>query len=252
MKMTLSDLEFIRLLPQFMQGDLAIQGLSLGMDIVIPQLSQSVKHLTTWDQIDTLSEEELDDLAWELNILWYEQDADISIKRDVIKNSDKVYQHLGTKWAVENVIHSYFQEGHIKEWFEYEGLPGRFSIYSTNPSITSDERLPSFLNLLSKVKRASAHLDAIWITMESEGSIHFGAVSEYASNMDIWPLVVREIESSAELWYGAGSEVGESMRVLPLAAKSIESSGEMEPAGALSYTQMTTLEIYPQGGTANG
>ena len=35
MKMTLSDLEFIRLLPQFMQGDLAIQGLSLGMDIII-------------------------------------------------------------------------------------------------------------------------------------------------------------------------------------------------------------------------
>ena len=104
MRMKLSELEFIRLLPQFMREDTAVKGLSLGLDIVIPQLSESIKYLTTWDQIDNLSEAELDELAWELNILWYELDADIEVKRDVIKNSDKVYQHLGTKWAVENVI----------------------------------------------------------------------------------------------------------------------------------------------------
>lgn len=249
MRMKLSELEFLRLLPQFMREDAAVQGLSFGLDIIIPQLSESIKYLTTWDHIDDLSEDELDELAWELNILWYELDADISIKREVIKNSDRVYQHLGTKWAVENVIRSYFDTGYIKEWFEYEGLPGRFRVYSSDPSITG-EKLQSFLNMLYKVKRASAKLDAIWLELESTGTVTYGAGSEMAGRLDVWPLVAREIESTGVVTYGAGSEIAERMKVFPLAAKSIETTGDTGVTGAQSYG--LTLEIYPQGGNANG
>lgn len=218
--MTLQELEFIRLLPQFMRGDPAVQGLSAGLDAIIPQLAESLKRLSTWDQIDNLTEAELDELAWELNILWYETDADIEVKRDLIKNSDKVYQHLGTKWAVENVVNSYFGNGHIKEWFEYGGEPGRFRVHSSNPSITGD-KLTSFLNLLRKIKRASAKLEAIQIDLETTGGIVYGAASEMAGRMDVWPLVAREIETTSK------------------AATS----------GVLTYHGI--MEIYPQGGEAN-
>ena len=221
MRMTLSELEFIRLLPQFMRDDAAVKGLSFGLDIVIPQLAESVKHLTTWDHIDSLSEDELDELAWELNILWYETDADIAVKREVIKNSDKVYQHLGTKWAVENVVNSYFGNGHIKEWFEYGGEPGRFRVHSSNTSITG-ETLTSFLNLLYKVKRASAKLEAIYIDLETNGGITYGACSEMAGKMDVWPLVARKVDVT----------------------------GNAAVASVLTYS--TKLEIYPIGGMANG
>ena len=218
--MKLHDLDFIRLLPQFMREDTAVQGLAKGVDAIVPTLAASIQLLTTWDHIDSLSEKELDDLAWELNILWYEPTADIQIKREVIKNSDKVYQHLGTKWAVENVIRSYFQNGYIKEWFEYDGLPGRFRIHSSNPTITG-EKLPSFLNLVYKVKRASAKLDAVYIDLESTGRIAYGATHEMAARMDVWPLVVREIETTSKA----------------------------NTSSALSAR--AHLEIYPQGGTAH-
>lgn len=165
--MKLENLEFIRLLPQFMRDDPAVQGLSAAIDKIIPQLTASVMTLSTWDKIDELSEAELDELAWELNILWYDTGANIEIKRDLIKNSDKVYQHLGTKWAVENVVGSYFGEGHVEEWFEYGGEPGRFRIHTPNPSV-ANEKLADFLNLLSKVKRASAKLDGIIISLTAE------------------------------------------------------------------------------------
>ena len=216
--MTLGDLEFVRLLPQFMRDDPAVRGLAKGVDSIVPALSESFKLLQTWNQIDNLSEAELDDLAWELNILWYEADADIDIKRDVIKNSDRVYQHLGTKWAVESVIRSYFGDGYILEWFEYGGLPGHFRIYSTNPVI-SREKIQSFLHLLGKVKRASAKLDEIYITPESTGAITFGACYEMGGQLDILPLEPRKIET----------------------------------VGSAMYTGITVyngkLEIYPQGGT---
>ena len=214
MRMKLSELEFIRLLPQFMREDTAVKGLSIGLDIVIPQLSESIKYLTTWDQIDTISEAELDELAWELNILWYELDADISVKRDVIKNSDKVYQHLGTKWAVENVIRSYFDTGYIKEWYEYDGEPGRFRVYSSNPSITGD-KLHTFLNMLNKVKRASAKLEAVYLELETNGSITYGVASEFAGKMDVWPLVAREIESTGEAAIAGGLATGGILEIYP-------------------------------------
>lgn len=165
--MKLSNLDFIRLLPQFMRDDDAVMGLAAGLNEIIPSLAASCETMSTWDHIDELSESELDELAWELNILWYDPTATIAVKRDIVRNSDKVWRYLGTKWAVENVIKSYFGEGHIEEWFEYGGEPGRFRVYSSNPSVNAD-RLAEFLNILEKVKRASAKLDAIYIALEGE------------------------------------------------------------------------------------
>lgn len=171
--MKLSTLEFARLLPAFMRGDLSVQGLAHGIDDIIPAIAASVQRLTTWDKIDELSESELDALAWELNIMWYDKTASIEAKRELVLNSDKVYRRLGTKWAVENVIQTYFGDGYIKEWFEYNGTPGYFRVYSTNPTL-NNERLTEFMNILNKVKRHSSKLDGIYITLTGEMKIAAG------------------------------------------------------------------------------
>lgn len=171
--MKLGDMEFRKLLPQFMRQDGAIIGLSLATDEIIKKLHNSAQYMTTWDKIDKLPEDELDRLADELNITWYLKSEPISVKRDLIKNSDKVYAKLGTKWAVENVINTYFGDGYIQEWFEYDGEAGHFKIFSSNPTITN-ERLQQFLDILSKVKRASSHLDGIFITLTGRMQMHAG------------------------------------------------------------------------------
>lgn len=171
--MKLGDLDFKRLLPAFMRDDGAVTGLSLALNDIVPQLEGSIQTLSTWDSIDLLSEEELDALAWELNILWYDVGANIDTKRDVIKNSDLVYRRLGTKWAVESVIKSYFGDGYITEWFEYGGQPGRFRVYTANPSV-SEERYGEFLNLLEKIKRASAKFDGLYITLTGQMPLYAG------------------------------------------------------------------------------
>lgn len=165
--MKLSNIEFLKLIPQFMREDDAVRGLAVAIDKIVIDLAESVSKLSTWDRIDELSEKELDELAWELNIPWYDPTATMPIKREVIKNSDKVYKHIGTKWAVENIIKTYFGDGYIMEWFEYDGEPGHFRVYSSNPSV-NNERLTEFLALLNKTKRASAKLDGISIALDAE------------------------------------------------------------------------------------
>ena len=48
------------------------------------------------DKIDQLNDAELDEMAWELNIQWYDSTAPIETKRAVIRSSDRVYAKLGT------------------------------------------------------------------------------------------------------------------------------------------------------------
>lgn len=165
--MKLDNLDFVKLLPQFMRDDSAVQGLAAAVNDIIPGLTAAVRRLSTWDCIDELNEAELDEMAWELNIPWYESTAPIEVKREVIKNSDIVHKTLGTKWAVENVIATYFGDGSIEEWYEYGGEPGHFRVLSSNPSL-NNERLSEFLTLLNKIKRASAKLDGINITLDAE------------------------------------------------------------------------------------
>lgn len=171
--MKLSNLEFLKLLPQFMQNDVAVQGLAAGIDSIVPQLAEEIEKLSTWDCIDKLTEAELDELAWELNILWYDTGAPIDVKRNIVRDSDKVYKKLGTKWAVENVINTYFGDGYVEEWFQYGGEPGRFRVYSGNPTL-NESKFVEFLNLLNKVKRASAKLDGVFITLTGQMNLHTG------------------------------------------------------------------------------
>lgn len=171
--MRLKDIDFIKLLPQFMREDKANQGLSEGVNQVVKRLEATIGTLSTWDKIDSLSETELDDLAWELNISWYRQNAPIDIKRQLIKDSEKMSRKLGTKWAVERIIKTYFGDGYIVEWFEYEGEPGHFKVFSSNPTITN-ENLQEFLSILDKVKRATSHLDGITISLTGQMKLHAG------------------------------------------------------------------------------
>ena len=165
--MKLQNIDFARLLPQFMRDDGAVRGLANAVNILVPDIAAASSLLSTWDKIDQLSESDIDTIAYEFNILWYDKGANIDTKRDLVKNGLRVWRHLGTKWAVENVINTYFGEGYIKEWFEYGGDPGHFAVYSTNPSVTN-EKLQEFLYLLDKVKRYSSKLDNIYITLTGE------------------------------------------------------------------------------------
>ena len=126
-----------------------------------------------WGRFDDMAGDLLDMLAEDLGLTWYDSDAPAAVKRELLKNSGQVFRRLGTKWAVENVIGTYFGEGFVREWFEYDGEPGHFRVYSPNPSV-NQERLEEFLSLLERVKRTSAKLDGIFISLTGQTPIYAG------------------------------------------------------------------------------
>jgi len=123
--------------------------------------------------INILPEEILDEIAISENIFWYDSEATIEIKREVIKNADNVFQYLGTGYAVELVISNYFGDGEVVEWFDYAGTPGHFKIYTSNAEITAGLAV-QFNTALSQIKRKSTILDEIIINMVESYSIYNG------------------------------------------------------------------------------
>ena len=173
MSMNTQNVDIVKLLPAFMRDDCAARGLSAPLSDMVQEISATLDLLSTWDHLDTLPENDLDELAWEINLLWYNKAASMGIKRSIVRNGFLTHSKLGTKWAVENVIATYFGVGIIREWWEYAGDPGHFKVLSTNPTITN-ERLDEFLLLLEKTKRLTAKLDGVFITLTNKLYLYFG------------------------------------------------------------------------------
>ncbi len=168
--MNINDMDFIQLMPAFMKEDEAVKGLSEGVNRVTEELAAKIRLFSTWNQIDNMTGAELDVLAEELHISWYDKTAAIDVKRELIKNSDMVHSKMGTNWAVQNVIETYFGSGEIQDWFDYEGEPHHFKVITSNQSITAGAA-EKFLSVLDKVKRKSAFLDGIEVVADGQCDI---------------------------------------------------------------------------------
>ena len=172
--MKLSELDFIKLLPSLMQDDECVQALSNAVDEIFKPTAEDIEKLSDWDRIDTMTESELDYLAWECNITWYDKSADIDVKRSICKNSDKIFMTRATVSAVEEVISTYFSSATLREFFDLEnGTPHYFKVETTDVSSYTDN-LTLFLSTLEKVKRKSQWLEAIVLLLKGTGTVYAG------------------------------------------------------------------------------
>ena len=182
--MRLTDLEFRRLLPSWMRGDLADLALGRGVDSTLRRVAPDLDLLSVWQAIDRLPEPVLDELAWALDIRWYDSGASIQTKRDLVLKSDLVHMRLGTVDALASVVASYFGVGRVREWFDYAGDPHHFKVFTTDPSAVG-ENLDRFLDMLRKVKRLSSVFDGIMIGLTGEQRANYGMCTKITSRETI-------------------------------------------------------------------
>ena len=171
-RMTIFNPDMLKLLPKFMKSDEADRALAHVMDILLADQANKAKILRKWDQIDNMNDAQLDEMAWEFNIDWWDSSFSLEIKRSVIKTCYRVHEKRGTKWAVEELVNSAFGMGKVTEWFEYGGDPFWFKI-QTNATLTEDG-MTYFLNMIDKVKSARSHVEMIEVTRTINQPMHAG------------------------------------------------------------------------------
>ena len=160
--MKISELDFLRLLPVFMRDDEAVIALSKAVNQLIGEPSKQLNTLSTWGKTDDLNEAECDELAWELDIDWYDSTGmSLEEKQETIKAAQQIKRKRGTKWAVEHLITAYFGEGYVMEWYETDDSPFTFVVLTTNADITA-ENYEKFKEAANAAKNERSHLAKIF------------------------------------------------------------------------------------------
>ena len=175
--MRLSDLELRRLLPGWMRGDAADLLLASGVDSTMARVAPQLDLLGVWGVLDRLPDAYLDELAWALDVDWYDSGASHATKADLVRNSDLVHMRLGTVDALASVVASYFGVGRVREWFDYAGRPHHFKVFTTDPSVVEDENLVRFLDMLGRTKRLSSKFDGVQIGLTGEQTVRAGVAT---------------------------------------------------------------------------
>ena len=186
--MRVSELDFLRLLPSFMRDDEVVIALSKAVNRLMLEPGARLSTIRTWDKIDEFNETECDEMAWELNIDWYDSTYPIEVKRNLIKNYISTKRKSGTKSAVVSVLRSIFKDVNIEEWYEYGGTPYSFRLEVSVPEngVTAEQQRQALENI-KYYKNMRSQLERVNYTNESTGIVKFGAYTDVVKCIEIWP-----------------------------------------------------------------
>ena len=176
MGMKINNPKTIKLMPTWMRDDEANKALASAMDELMKAPGERVKTPRIWDQLENLSDEELDETAWELGIDWWVSSWERNQKIRTIRMAGAIMEKRGTKWAVEQLVIAAFGIGEVTEWFEYGGEPYYFKIL-TNATLTPDG-IGQILAMIARVKNARSHVESITVVREIKQRLFAGCATQ--------------------------------------------------------------------------
>ena len=182
--MRLTDIDLLRLLPQFMRDDQNVNAFAYAVQSQIVAVSLSIAHARFYSRIDSLSDALLDELAWQFNITEYRNDYDISIKRELIKGCLELHYKRGTVGAVEKVVENIYGVATLEEWFNYGGEPYHFKVYTSNPN-ASDEMIADLERIVKETQNIRSYLEAVIVELMENMSLRFGCKVIVMDNVDM-------------------------------------------------------------------
>ena len=214
-RMSIFNPNMAKLLPKFMKADETDVALSHAMDVLLAEPANRAKILRKWDQIDNMNDAQLDEMAWEFNIDWWDSSFSLETKRSVIRTCYRVHEKRGTKWAVEELITSAFGMGKVTEWFEYGGDPYKFRVVigATEAGITAG-RQAAVLDRVRFYKNLRSHLEAISYQIEKR-TVKVAAVHAIGQRVEVYPYLARNMESHGGFYCGGYTQYGRKLAVFP-------------------------------------
>lgn len=174
--MKLKDLDLSQLTPDFMKDDACIKALTATIEPLVHELAGKMRPLSIWADMEELTEGELDQLAVEMDIPWYNNIYDRTKKIKLLKEADKMIKKMGTPAALQYVIDEIFGNCTLEEsGIDYEGEPHRFTVTVNSGVNLNQTTYGRFVYLLNKVKRASSWIDSVGSVYSAEARNYIAA-----------------------------------------------------------------------------
>lgn len=168
----LQDGQISKILPEYISDWDSVKALSFALQQAVQRLMGYCRNISVFAVIDTLPEKVLDLLALELNTQYYDDLLEAEAKRRLVKNTLIWYMSAGTPKAVEELIASVFENGEIKEWYEYGDEPYYFKIVTD--TLLQSDTYELFSIMLERIKNVRSHIRSIEIPRTIEQDVFWG------------------------------------------------------------------------------
>lgn len=207
--------ELLDFLPSSLKNNTDMICLSYALKKAVERLLVFERSAMVYNFIDELPEQVLDALACDLHVDWYNYSYSIDIKRAVIKNSIKIYQKMGTKYAVETALRDIYKGAEATEWFEYGGKPYHFKIdvdisregMTENTGSEIAEKVNFYKNLRS-------HCDGIYYHLKMDpANVSAAACTCIGTTLKVKAELADSIHSKEKLRLLSRQKIGERIKV---------------------------------------
>lgn len=178
----IGNIRLIDLIPPNLHEDENVRAAAEAIDAELQQVTEIMPSVAILHHIDQLSEQWVDELAYQFHVDFYDSNLPIEQKRQLVKNSLAWHKRKGTPSAVAELISTIFGDGRIEEWYQYDGKPGHFQVITNNPEVTQ-ERAQEFYRAVESVKRLSAKLEQVILSQTEKLQLYHGSAILVSENI---------------------------------------------------------------------
>lgn len=139
--------------------------------LIKKHIIDNIQFLVFLDRINEMQEWELDYVAKELHVDYYDYTMSLENKRKACQESLAIHNEKGTVSGIKRALNIFFKDSNLEEWYQYEGEPGYFRI-KIDGEIPND--LGQIRERIESVKKKSQHLDKLIFLSNSKQKLHYG------------------------------------------------------------------------------
>ncbi|OPA76732.1 phage tail protein I [Paenibacillus selenitireducens] len=175
----INEISLLDLIPPNLLQDPKVVAAAKAIDSEMQQITDEINKLPRYSRMDELTTEEVDEMAWELHIDFYDPKLPLQQCRELVKNAIPWHRRKGTPSAVEELISTVFGGGKVEEWYEYGGKPYYFRVLTDDPEATA-AKAQEFIRAIDTVKNLRSRLEKVIITQTTDlptifaGVLHMG------------------------------------------------------------------------------
>lgn len=208
--------DFTRALPVVISENKDIKALSVLIQEELKKTTNLIDKNKIFCAISELDEGTLDILAYDLNVLWYDFNYSVEIKREIIEDCIKIYRKLGTSYAVKRALGNVFPDSTLKEWHETGGEPFTFEVeINASKSGATKELQEMALDRIRHYKNLRSHLKKITYNLKDKLKVKVGAALTTAQNLIIFPYTAENIEERGKIKIAIGQVFKLELYVYP-------------------------------------
>ena len=183
----LSDIVLQEIAPPSINRDKNVQAVCAVIDVEMRNLAQQTRFVLLLPRLDELPEELVDELAWQYHVDFYDYSADLTKKRNLVRQAIAWHKRKGTPAAVEEVCTAAFKTAKVFENWEYGGEPYHFQVRLIEEGIPNQAVIDSLIRAINETKNTRSWLDGLSFYREIQGTIYYGGIVNQHKKIEIYP-----------------------------------------------------------------